>query len=117
MINVYLDDLRDCPKGYEIARNVERAKKLFQDREVNILSLDHDLGEDLEGNLLETGYDFVKYFCEKGMYCSKIYIHTDNVVGRSNMYETLKGAQRRGFISNEIEIYHYSINQDKYTGN
>ncbi len=26
----------------------------------------------------------------------KIYIHTDNVVGRENMYQTLLGAQRRG---------------------
>lgn len=35
------------------------------------------------------------------------FIHTDNVVGRDNMYETLLGAQRRGFIDKNIKIYRY----------
>ncbi|WP_445683048.1 cyclic-phosphate processing receiver domain-containing protein [Solibacillus sp. FSL K6-1126] len=40
---------------------------LLKTHEVDILSLDHDLGEDLQGNLLPTGYDLVKYICEKGL--------------------------------------------------
>lgn len=32
------------------------------------------------------------------------------------MYETLKGAQRRGFISTEIKIFHYGIVPNKYSG-
>ena len=75
----------------------------------------HDLGEDLQGNLLPTGYDLVKYICEKGLRANKIYIHTDNPVGRENMYQTLHGAKRRGFIDSDIEIYHYSITENKYT--
>lgn len=44
-----------------------------------------------------------------------IILHTDNSVGRDNMYYTLLGAQRRGFIDDNIEIYNYSIAQNKYS--
>lgn len=113
MINIYVDDLRDCPTGFVIAKTYKDAIHLLENNEVNILSLDHDLGEDFQGNLLPTGYDLVKYICEKGIKINKIYIHTDNPVGRENMYQTLLGAKRRGFI--DIEIYHYSITKNKYT--
>lgn len=115
-MNVYVDDLRDCPEGFTIARTFEEAVALLEQHEVDILSLDHDLGEDAEGNLLPTGYDLVKYFCEHGLRANKIYLHTDNPVGRENMYETLKGAKRRGFIDQDIEIYHYSITSNRYSG-
>ncbi|WP_459477344.1 cyclic-phosphate processing receiver domain-containing protein [Clostridium saccharoperbutylacetonicum] len=64
---------------------------------------------------MPTGYDLVKYICENGLRAEKIYLHTDNSVGRENMYQTLLGAQRRGFIDSNIEIYHYSITQNKYS--
>ncbi|WP_367576353.1 hypothetical protein [Bacillus sp. FJAT-29814] len=57
----------------------------------------------------------MKYICEKGLRADKIYLHTDNVVGRKNMFQTLKAAQRRGFIENDKEIYHYSITPNKYS--
>ncbi|MCM3109975.1 cyclic-phosphate processing receiver domain-containing protein [Lederbergia lenta] len=115
-INLYVDDLRDCPSGFEIARSMEAAVNLMNNNQINILSLDHDLGEDDGKNLLPTGYDLVKFICENGYRANKIYLHTDNPVGRENMYQTLKGAQRRGFIDEDIEIYHYSITQNKYSG-
>lgn len=114
-INLYVDDLRDCPDRFTIARTVEEAIYYLENYNVTILSLDHDLGEDAEGNLLPTGYDLVKIFCERGYRVQKIYLHTDNGVGRENMYHTLKGAQRRGFIDSDIEIFHYSITENKYT--
>ncbi|EGL17807.1 hypothetical protein HMPREF9413_4395 [Paenibacillus sp. HGF7] len=55
MINVYVDDLRDCPIGFVVARTFQEAIHLLETHEVDILSLDHDLGEDLQGNLLPTG--------------------------------------------------------------
>lgn len=115
-INLYVDDLRDCPSGFIVARNYETAIELLLNNEVSVLSLDHDLGEDEKGNILNSGYDLVKYFCENGLFVESIYIHTDNPVGRENMYETLKGAQRRGFISTEIKIFHYGIVPNKYSG-
>ncbi|WP_346421766.1 cyclic-phosphate processing receiver domain-containing protein [Oceanobacillus sp. E9] len=60
--------------------------------------------------MLPTGYDLVKIFCEKGLRANKIFLHTDNGVGRENMYHTLKGAQRRGFIDKEYSSSNYLIN-------
>ncbi|GAB6989434.1 cyclic-phosphate processing receiver domain-containing protein [Paenibacillus pini] len=115
-INLYVDDLRDCPDGFVVARTYKEAIKILKNKEVNILTLDHDLGEDEEGKELPNGYDLVKYFCEHGLKVNKIYIHTDNPVGRKNMYETLLAAQRRGFINENIEIYYYPITKNIYSG-
>jgi hypothetical protein len=115
-INLYVDDLRDCPPGFVIARSYEDAILYLKSRNINILSLDHDLGEDQSGNLNPSGYDLVKYICENGLRANKIYIHTDNSVGRDNMYQTLLGAQKRGFIESDIEIYYYPITENKYSG-
>lgn len=116
-INLYLDDLRDCPEGFVIARTVEEAKEYFKNFEIGILSLDHDLGVDGKGNLLPTGYDLVKYICEEGLRADVIACHTDNSVGRDNMFHTLCGAKRRGFIDSDIEIYPYPLTPNKYSGN
>ncbi|HEY9059628.1 MAG TPA: cyclic-phosphate processing receiver domain-containing protein [Pseudobacteroides sp.] len=114
-INVYLDDLRNCPDGFEIARTIEQAIYYLENFKIGILSLDHDMGIDIQGNLLPTGYDLVKYICENGLKAERIYLHTDNAVGRENMYSTLLGAQRRGFIDKNIGIYSYPIVPNKYS--
>ncbi|QWU14355.1 hypothetical protein SAMN04487895_101658 [Paenibacillus sophorae] len=116
-INLYVDDLRDCPEGFILARTYEEAIAIIESQDVNILTLDHDLGEDEHGHELPNGYDLVKYFCEYGLKVDKIYLHTDNPVGRANMYETLLAAQRRGFIHEDIEIYYYPITKNVYSGN
>jgi len=116
-INLYVDDIRSTPPGFSAARTVDEAISMMSNNSVHILSLDHDLGMDDKENLLPTGYDLVKYICEKGLRpANKIYIHTDNVVGRENMYQTLIAAQRRGFIENDIKIYHYPIAENRYLG-
>lgn len=114
-INLYLDDLRDCPNGFYIARTYEEALYYLNNYSISILSLDHDLGEDDKGNLLLNGYDLVKYICEKGIQINKIYLHTDNPVGRENMYQTLMGAKRRGFLDENTEIYNYPIVPNKFS--
>lgn len=114
-INLYVDDMRDCPENFVVARTYEEAVDIFSNKKVDILSLDHDLGEDEYGKARKSGYDLVKYICEFGIYVNKIYIHTDNPVGRENMYKTLLASQARGFIDKKIEIYHYPITENKYT--
>src|SRR5690625_1756631 len=98
-IDLYLDDLRRCPEGFELVRTAEEALELIKQGNVRILSLDHDLGEDEKGNERMNGYELVKEFCREGMYVDRIYMHTDNVVGRENMYKTLLASQKRDFIS------------------
>lgn len=117
-VNLYLDDLRDTPSGFAVARTVEQAIAIIKTNQVHLLSLDHDLGSDDKGTILPTGYDLVKYICEERLRpANKIYIHTDNVVGRENMYHTLLGARKRGIIDDDIEIYHYPITMNRYSGN
>ncbi len=53
--------------------------------------------------------------CENGLIVKEIYLHTDNPVGRENMYDTLLGAQRRGFINEHINIFNYPIVKNKYS--
>lgn len=113
-VNVYLDDLRVCPEGYTIARNYADALAMLREGNVGVLSLDHDLGEYPDGTLQPTGYDLVKAMCFEGLNAEIIYIHTDNVVGRANMYETLLSARRHGFISADTVIYHYGSTPNLY---
>ena len=105
-INLYVDDIRRCPDGFVVARNYDEAIELLNNNTINILSLDHDLGIDERG-VEKNGYDIVKYICEHGISPKKIYIHTDNVVGRDNMYCTLIGARNRGFIESGTDIYRH----------
>jgi hypothetical protein len=58
--------------------------------------------------LLPTGYDLVKYICENGLRAEKIYLHTDNSVGRENMYQTLLGHKEEDLL---IVILKYTIIQ------
>lgn len=92
---VWLDDLRAPPIGFTWIKNVDyliHSLECWRDVKIpiNILSLDHDLGE----NEL-TGYDFCKWLVETGfndpeIYPRTIYLHTANGVGRDNMYQLLK---------------------------
>lgn len=112
LVNLYVDDLRKCPNGFIVARNYNEAIELLNSNEVNILSLDHDLGI-YDNGVEKNGYDIVKYMCENGISPRKIYIHTDNVVGRDNMYYTLKGAKERGFLKDYVEVYIYGYTENR----
>lgn len=116
-INLYLDDLRDTPAGFLAVRTVEEAISYLTNYNIHLLSLDHDLGVDEEGKLLPTGYDLVKYICEKGIRSSKVILHTDYIVGRDAMHQTLLVAQQRGLIDEDIGIYPYPIAPNRYSGN
>lgn len=92
---LFLDDVRN-PKGngYIVARTVEEAKQLFKKKGFpSHMSLDHDLGEDKKGNLLPTGYDFVKWitkeYQDKKLPEFTFNIHSANPVGVDNMKSLL----------------------------
>lgn len=112
LVNLYVDDLRKCPDDFIVARSYYEAIDALKTYKINILSLDHDLGLDEDGRE-KNGYDIVKYMCENGISPKKIYIHTDNVVGRNNMYYTLLGARERGFIEESVKIYNYGYTENR----
>lgn len=84
-MNIFLDDERNPPDGFILVKTVDECIEKLKLGYVEILSLDHDLGENKE-----TGYDLVKYMIEHDLYPTKaIFLHTMNPVGRENMYKTL----------------------------
>ncbi|MBW7459013.1 cyclic-phosphate processing receiver domain-containing protein [Paenibacillus sepulcri] len=84
MINVYLDDYRACPAGFTLVKNAEDCKQLLGHEEVNILSLDYDLGWGQP-----TGLEVARYIVESGRYPLAIYFHTSSPAGRAQMMELL----------------------------
>ncbi|QIA28698.1 hypothetical protein [Phage f2b1] len=119
MLNLYVDDLRDIPEGFIGARSYSEAIAILMYYPIDILSLDHDLGENVHGELRLTGDDIVKTIIKHGalkspLVIKEIYLHTDNPVGRERMYKGLVRAQERGFIHPHTKIYHYSITRNEY---
>lgn len=84
MIHVYLDDLRPCPKGFVLARSARECILLLEECEVDILSLDHDLGWN-EPN----GFEVVNHMVRRGLYPREIYLHTSSALGKMNMFQHL----------------------------
>lgn len=85
---LYVDDIR-FPEyfhkiGAEItlARNYDEAIQYIDDN-YDIISLDHDLGEE------KTGYDIAKYIVENQIKVGAVAIHSANPVGRFNINQLL----------------------------
>lgn len=96
MIHVYLDDYRNCPKGFVLARTAEECKLLLDSEEVGILSLDFDLGWGAP-----TGLEVARHIVETGKYPQQIYMHSSSVHGRMQMYSLLAtGAPMEVKLSN-----------------
>jgi hypothetical protein len=84
-IKVYLDDLREAPEGWIRVKTAQEAIELLKQGNVEEISLDHDLGDEVNG----TGYDVIiwmeeKVFLEKFIY-PRIHIHTANISAREKM--------------------------------
>ncbi|MEK3735404.1 MULTISPECIES: cyclic-phosphate processing receiver domain-containing protein [Paenibacillus] len=84
MIHLYLDDWRACPKGFALARNGEECLMMLRECEVDILSLDYELGY---GQM--NGGDVVAAIVAERLQAKEIYLHTSSPSGRRKMYEML----------------------------
>jgi hypothetical protein len=84
MIHVYMDDLRPKPAGFVLARTGEECLLLLEEYQVDILSLDHDMGWDQPN-----GFEIVQKMVQKGLYPRQIYLHSSSVIGRMNMFQHL----------------------------
>jgi len=105
-INIFLDDIRKCPVNFILAKTKFICANLLDNNKTNILSLDHDLGDISCGN----GYDVAIHIVEMqeinniNIWPKEIFIHTDNPVGRNNMYKLLTR-----YAPDEILIHHYPL--------
>ncbi len=97
-MKVFLDDVRKAPKGWASVTNARRVIQLLETREVDEISLDHDLGpEQVHG----TGMDVIMWLegaIENGFRpIPKIHVHSMNAVARQRMIQ----------IIDRIEAIHY----------
>ena len=95
-MNIFLDDIRNAPKGFVLARTCSEAIRLISEPEpITILSLDHDLGEGQE-----TGYELMKLleiWAHEGFWSlipQYFEIHSANPVGRKNMQAAIDSIER-----------------------
>ena len=87
-MNLYLDDLRTTPEGFERVYSYEEFVAYLQHYGLpDFISFDHDQGEDL------LGYDYAKYLVE---YClvhqlplPNYKVHSQNPVGKANIEQLL----------------------------
>jgi len=88
-MKVYLDDIRDTPKGWVRTFTVADTIKLLQTGHVTELSLDHDLGD---ADPHHTGYDVLlwienhlRLINDDHFVPNVIFLHTQNPVGKQRM--------------------------------
>lgn len=119
MINLFLDDERVEPLGFLRVSTVKTLVDFLElnDEEIDVLSLDHDLGEEPDGT------EAVKWLVELYLGDDRIktiQFHTNNIVARKNMYSYLKSAQKAGIFSPTTrissEIIEYKNGKLVYTG-
>lgn len=93
MINIFMDDYRKRPEGFTLARTTEECLLLLRECEVNILSLDYDMGP---GDY--SGDEVARRIVLEGLYPREIYLHTSSSAGRKAMYELLYTAVPEGTV-------------------
>ncbi|SDX77611.1 cyclic-phosphate processing receiver domain-containing protein [Paenibacillus sp. CF384] len=84
MINVYLDDYRPCPEGFVLAKTAAECILLLQHEEVDILSLDFELGWGQP-----SGLAVAEYIVSSGRFPRTCYFHTSSLAGRMQMVHLL----------------------------
>ena len=92
-IKVWLDDIRPMPNGYDLhVQTAAEAIDILRTNTVECISLDHDLGEAVNG----TGYDVAKFIeagaIEGSVEKIDVLFHSANPVGVGNMRSAIKNA-------------------------
>lgn len=92
MSNLYVDDVREVPGGWDSAKSFHEAIYMLEKEQYTELSLDHDLGC-FYGNKEMTGYDILMWLIDrkrKGIPGpSSIKVHSANPVGRERMEQAI----------------------------
>lgn len=96
-MKLFVDDIRECPKGWTLARTVTEAIRILAQFDVDEVSLDHDICH--KDNLppgvyqpLACGETFeaVAWYIRLMPNRPKVGFHTANPIGEKKMREILK---------------------------
>lgn len=80
MIKLWVDDERQPPEGWIWAKTFDEAVDAINHNELEIISLDHDLGIQSK-----TGYELAKWLSQNQKWPSLVNIHSANPVGVQNI--------------------------------
>ena len=93
-LRVYLDDERPAPPGWLRVHWPLEAIALLESGQVQEISLDHDLGDDVRG----TGYDVILWIEEavalRGFIPPRIHVHSANASARQKMAAGIRSIER-----------------------
>jgi hypothetical protein len=95
-MKVYLDDQREAPEGWVRTKTPAETIELLKSGQVEVLSLDHDLGED---ESVGTGYH-VLLWLEKEVYTkdfkppTDMRVHSANSAARPKMEQAIEQIKR-----------------------
>ena len=94
-MKLFLDDERDTPPGFVRVFWPHEAIAVLERGDVELISLDHDLGDDARG----TGYDVLRWIEEavvtSGFEPPRIAIHSANPPARERMLRAIAAIERR----------------------
>lgn len=79
-----MDDYRPCPPGFVPAATAEECKLLIDSEQIDVLSLDFDLGWGQP-----EGIEVVRHIVAVKRFPRRIYFHTSSPAGRQQMYALL----------------------------
>lgn len=93
-MKVYLDDVRPKPADFDVkVTTAYEAIELLKTGQVDLISLDYDLGSDGdEGELVSNWIEEQAY--NGTLKRVKVLFHTDNPVGRKRMSQAIENAKR-----------------------
>ena len=96
-MRVYLDDKRQTPEGWHRVFWPEEAIELIKSGKVEVISLDHDLGDDQRG----TGYDVLSWieeqvFMSSEFKCPELLVHSANPAAKTRMLAAITQIEQIG---------------------
>jgi hypothetical protein len=93
-LKVFVDDLRDCPKGWQVARTITEAIRILSTQPVEEVSLDHDIMAHVNVASEETFEPVARYLAVLNSILElnnqiKVRIHTSNTTAGKVMADIL----------------------------
>jgi len=94
-MKLYVDDNRECPAGWDIARSYDEAIEKLTNNKYDELSLDHDIASYRADGREMTGYDIALWLANRKMLTNEyvppvIKVHSANSVGGPNIEGVVK---------------------------
>lgn len=105
-MKLFVDDERECPKGWELARDPETAIRILATRDdITDISLDHDAGD--KGTFQPVAYFIGEKFNNNTFWADDlgIVIHSANPVGAKKLRDILESYGIMEIRSSQEYVY------------